>query len=168
MPLDPGGEGPPHDDEPATHPPPAPGAEPPPSSDPGSQPPEGHEERGSVSYDVTTSIPGLGPVTLLGLDVGDDEETEAGGPDEPAPPFTPAEALAAGRELKRYLEHWHVEDARNPQEWVSFYEAQERSRRAFRDVVLGGEHGRRPEKMQYFMGLKPGGSDDDCVGSAFR
>src|SRR5262249_17865075 len=42
----------------------------------------------------------------------------------------------------------------------SFFEAQERSRRTFRDVVLSGRHGTRSERRHYFFpGSAPGGSE---------
>jgi hypothetical protein len=84
--------------------------------------------------------------------------------------WAPSVFLDKAQELRRRLSVWHVHDL-SVSVWVpTFLELQEAIRWTFRDVVLKGEHGQRPEPgLQVFSGLvSKEHAAEGIVGSAFR
>ena len=44
---------------------------------------------------------------------------------QPVNPFTPASALAAAQELKRYLDYWHFDSPDEPSQWLTSFESRQ-------------------------------------------
>jgi hypothetical protein len=66
--------------------------------------------------------------------------------------FTPAEALAAAKTLKRHLEQWHVPDRdSSPVKWAKFVEAERMKRVTFRQEATKGKHKARSRTVQFFI-----------------